>query len=59
MKIFFSGGTGLDAVPETLVPKLKPRIMLTFYDIKKSGTKNRLFAYLRRKKQSTPKKRNP
>lgn len=58
MKIFFSGGTGLDAVPETLVPKLKPRIMLTFYDIKRSGTKGRLFAYLRRKKQPTPKRKS-
>jgi hypothetical protein len=51
MKIFFSGDTGLEAVPETLVPKLKPRIMLTFYDIKKNGTKGRLMAYLRRIKK--------
>ena len=50
MKIYFSGGTGLDATPEVLVPQLKPRIMLTFYDVKKGGTANRLKAYLRRKK---------
>lgn len=51
MKIYFSGGSGLDSVPETLVPQRRPRIMLTFYDITKTGTADRLRAYLKRKKR--------
>jgi hypothetical protein len=51
MKIYFSGGSGLDSTPEALVPQRKPRIMLTFYDIRKGGTANRLKAYLKRKKK--------
>jgi len=50
MRIYFSGGTGLEATPEVLVPKLKPRIMLTFYDVRKSGTADRFKAFLQRKK---------
>lgn len=53
MKIYFSGGSGLDSVPETLVAERKPRIMLTFYDIRKGGTANRFKAYLKRKKRKT------
>lgn len=45
MKIFFSGGTGLLATPEALVPKRRPRIMLTFYDIRKTGTKDRFCSF--------------
>ena len=55
MKIYFSGGSGLDSVPETLVAKRKPRIMLTFYDIKKGGTGNRFRAFLKCKKQEKTK----
>ena len=59
MKIYFSGGSGLDSVPETLVAKRKPRIMLTFYDIKKGGTGNRFRAFLKCKKPKKNKNANP
>ena len=58
MRIYFSGGTGLDAVPESLAPERKPMIMLTFYDADKSGTKNRLDAFLKRKRKQNKKKSN-
>jgi len=50
MKIYFSGGSGLDSTPEALVPGRRPRIMLTFHDVTKTGTKMRLLAFLKRKK---------
>lgn len=56
MKIYFSGGSGLDSVPETLVAQRKPRVMLTFYDIKKTGTADRLKAFLQRKRNENPKR---
>lgn len=52
MKIFYSGGTGLTSVPESLIPERKPRIMLTFYDIRKSGTANRFKSFLRQKHEN-------
>lgn len=51
MKIYFSGGSGLDSTPEALVPERKPRIMLTFYDITKGGTSSRFKAYLKCQKR--------
>jgi len=51
MIIYFSGGTGLEATPEALVPKRKPSVMLTFFDIRKTGTADRLKAFLHRKKR--------
>lgn len=51
MRIYFSGGRGLVATPEAIVPERKPHIMLTFHDIGSNGTRDRLKVYLRRKKK--------
>jgi len=49
MKIYYSGGSGLESTPERLVALRKPCVMLTFYDVRKTGTKERFIAYLKRK----------
>jgi hypothetical protein len=48
MRIYFSGGRGLGATPENLVPERKPHIMLTYHDIDSPGTLDRLNVYLQR-----------
>jgi hypothetical protein len=52
MKIYFSGSSGLISTPEALVPKLKPRVMLTYYDLekKREGAQCRLDSFLKQKK---------
>ncbi len=51
MRVYFSGARGLTYTPEALIPQRKPHIMLTFYDIKSNGTRDRLKVFLRRKKK--------
>ena len=51
MRIYYSGGSGLVSTPEALVPQRKPMIMLTFHDIRKGATAERLKSYLKRKRQ--------
>lgn len=48
MRIYFSGGRGLSATPENLVPERKPHIMLTYHDIDSPGTLDRLNVYVQR-----------
>lgn len=59
MRIYFSGGRGLTATPEALIPKLKPHIMLTFHDIGQRGTRDRLKVYLTRNQNENPTRRIP
>ena len=57
MRIYFSGSGGSVNVPESLIPDRKPHVMLTFYTIQASETRERLKVYLRgRKKKSNESK---
>lgn len=58
MRIYFSGGGGLVDTPEVLIPERKPHVMLTFHTINlgQRATKDRLKAYLKRKRQSNASK---
>lgn len=49
MRIYFSGGRGLNVTPESLIPERKPCIMLTYHDIESNGTIDRLNVFLARK----------
>lgn len=55
MRIYFSGGGGLNDTPEALVPHLKPHIMLTFHTLRErqAASTDRLRAHLRRKESVT------
>lgn len=48
MRIYLSGDSGLENVPEVILPKERPHIMLTYVDIYKDVTSclKRLYAYL-------------
>lgn len=50
MRIYFSGGNGLKSTPEALCPERKPHVMLSFYYLESKGTRERLKAYLDRKR---------
>lgn len=46
MRIYFSGGVGIGANPEDLIPAHLPNIMLTFYDMDKKVVRDRTKIFL-------------
>jgi hypothetical protein len=53
VKMFFSGGGGLNDTPEALIPERNPHVMLTFHNIhqENSDTVERLSKYVERKEE--------
>lgn len=53
MRIFYSGNLSGDSLPESLIPKKKPFIMLTYYELHDGaqGTRKR-FAKMRDEKKA-------
>ena len=58
MRIYFSGGGGLNDTPEVLIPERKPHIMLTFHQLveRQSASTDRLKAHLRNKRNENRKR---
>jgi hypothetical protein len=61
MRIYFSGESSGDSIPEILIPKHRPHIMLTFYQLYHNGSAptRRLKAHLRRLRNEDKSRRIP